>query len=290
MSWGKTLQVFLMDGEPNGRIKCTLANWTGIAYKIPNNKEKLEKSKDIGVLKQSGVYFLFGMDDKDPEVYIGQAGVRKNGEGLLLRIQEDHPSMEFWNEAVMFTTTNGSFGPTEISYLENRFYKLADNANRYNVKNNIEPSLGNVTEEKESELEEFIEYAAIIMGALGHKVFEPYTAISSDADKGPLLYFEYNGYKATGKRTNNGFLVCKGSQINPNMTNACPASAVKNRKKYAAIIDYTNRLTKDVELSSPSAAACFVGGASLSGNVMWKDENGKTLRQLNEEMQAEASE
>lgn len=33
--------------------------------------------------------------------------------------------------------------------------------------------LGNVTEEKESELEEFIDYAKIVMGTLGHKVFEP---------------------------------------------------------------------------------------------------------------------
>jgi hypothetical protein len=38
---------------------------------------------------------------------------------------------------------------------------------------NDTPSAGNITEEKESELEEFIEYAIIVMGTLGHKVFEP---------------------------------------------------------------------------------------------------------------------
>ena len=32
---GKSINLFLMDGEASGRIKCTLANWTGIAYKIP---------------------------------------------------------------------------------------------------------------------------------------------------------------------------------------------------------------------------------------------------------------
>lgn len=31
---GKSINLFLMDGTPNGRIKCTLANWTGVAYKI----------------------------------------------------------------------------------------------------------------------------------------------------------------------------------------------------------------------------------------------------------------
>ena len=43
-----------MDGEPSGRIKCSLANWTGIAYKIP--RTALDKCKDLDILKQSGVY------------------------------------------------------------------------------------------------------------------------------------------------------------------------------------------------------------------------------------------
>lgn len=30
-----TLKLFMMDGEASGRIKCSLANWTGIAYNIP---------------------------------------------------------------------------------------------------------------------------------------------------------------------------------------------------------------------------------------------------------------
>ena len=32
---GKNMNYFLMDSTPNGRIKCTLANSTGVAYKIP---------------------------------------------------------------------------------------------------------------------------------------------------------------------------------------------------------------------------------------------------------------
>jgi len=28
---GKNIQLFLMDGDASGRIKCTMANWTGIA-------------------------------------------------------------------------------------------------------------------------------------------------------------------------------------------------------------------------------------------------------------------
>ena len=200
MARSKTIKLFLMDGEPSGRIKCSLANWTGIAYRIP--RTEVDKCKDLEILKQSGVYFLFGTDsDDNPVVYIGQAGIRKNGKGLLLRVQEAHPSIDYWTEAVMFTTTNNSFGPTEISYLENRFCNLAIQANRYVVKNGNDPNPGNITEETESELEEFIDYAKIVMGTLGHKVFEPYISSESDNNKEPLLYFEYKGSKATGKRT-----------------------------------------------------------------------------------------
>lgn len=45
---GKNMNYFLMDSTPNGRIKCTLANWTGVAYKIP--RVKLVDCKSIDYL------------------------------------------------------------------------------------------------------------------------------------------------------------------------------------------------------------------------------------------------
>ena len=91
---------------------------------------------------------------------------------------------------------------------------------------------------------------------------------------------EYGKGKASGKRTSDGFVVLKGSIINPTMTKSCPKRTVKDRKKYENKIDSNGILTADVLLSSPSSAAGFVGGASLSGNAHWKDADGKTLREL----------
>ena len=147
-----------MDGDVTGRIKCTLSNWTGLAYKIP--RSFLDKCKDRQDLKQSGVYFLFGKNNNDEdEVYIGQAGIRKNGEGVLFRVSEHLKDETYFIDAVILTTQNNSFGPTEISYLENRFTNLAKETDRFIVKNGNEPNPGNVTEEKESELEDFVEYS-----------------------------------------------------------------------------------------------------------------------------------
>ncbi len=276
---GKTIKLFLMDGVSNGRIKCSLANWTGIAYKIP--RTMLDKCKDIALLQQSGVYFLFGTDNEDNAVvYIGQARIRKNGQGLLFRVQEPHFSIDYWTETVMFTTTNNSFGPTEISYLENRFCNMALQAGRYIVKNENDPNPGNITEETESELEEFIDYAKIVMGTLGHRVFDPFAPAADSEDAEPLLYLEYNKAKATGKRTSDGFVVLRGSTINPSTTKSCPERAIKDRQKYVGRIVIDDVLTADLLFSSPSAAASFVGGASLSGNALWKDAEGNPLKEL----------
>ena len=117
----KNINMFLMDGDVTGVIKCTLSNWTGIVYKIPKTKLISDNIKNRDHLKQSGIYFLLGKDDESSEdiVYIGQAGIRKNGEGLLLRILEHTRDKhnEYFNEVIILTTQNNSFGPTEISYL-----------------------------------------------------------------------------------------------------------------------------------------------------------------------------
>lgn len=290
---GKSINLFLADGHPNGLVKCTLANWTGIAYKIPRNE--LEKCKGRRDLSQSGVYFLFGTSDQTGEsvVYVGQAGVRKNGEGILYRLQEHkrNSDKDYWTEAVVFTTSNNSFGPTEISYLENRFCALATVAKRYTVKNGNEPTPGNITEEKESELEEFIDYATIVMGALGHKVFEnlieskvPSNLLKTQENKELLLHLKRK-IKRSGlvieahcKRTNEGFVVLKGSQIETLDSDSIPPGIKESRK--IANLDDEGILLEDMLFRSPSYAAAFVIGGHANGLTEWKDSNDKTLKEI----------
>ena len=275
---GKNINLFLMDGEPTGRLKCSFLNLTVVGYKIP--RTQLSACTDIKYLKQSGVYFLFGTDsNENPVVYIGQASIRKKKIGLLYRVKEPHPSIDYWTEAVMITTTNDSFGPTEISHLENRFCKMALQAKRYKVINANDPNPGNLTEEKESEMEEFIGYAKLVIGVLGFKVFEPYIAIGSGISDEPKLYFAKTKIDAIAQRTSEGFVVLKGSQISPDCVPSCPESAIRDRTRYADLIsDYI--LTEDILFASPSAAAKFVGGSSLSGNEMWKTATGVSLKDL----------
>ena len=281
----KNINVFLMDGDSNGRIKCTLSNWTGVAFKIP--RIELEKCKNRKVLKQSGVYFLFGVSDNDENiVYIGKASERINGEGILSRLQEHNKNIknedwkEYWREAVVFTTSNHSFGQTEISYLEHHFYELAKKSNRYITKNSNSTNPGNITEEKESELEEYIDYAKIIIGVLGYKIFKPLNESeeNDDNEKKEIFYLKTKEADARCKRTTEGFVVLKGSKINTENKTSLNEKQREQREK----ADLENNILKtDKWFPSPSSAAVFVLGYAANGWIEWKNKEGKTLKEIN---------
>ena len=143
MSRGKNINMFLMEGDVTSSIKCTLSNWTGVIYKIPRTKLNSELIRQRQHLKYSGIYFLIGKSDKEDKnlVYVGQAGNRKNGEALLLRLLEHTKDgkMDFFNEVIVLTTDTNIFGPTELNYLENKFAEKIKFAERY-IKIYIEKS------------------------------------------------------------------------------------------------------------------------------------------------------
>lgn len=292
MNKGKNFNLYLMDGEVTGRIKCTLANWTGIAYKIP--RPYLDKCKDRKDLKQSGVYFLFGKNDSgEDEVYIGQAGIRKNGEGVLFRVSEHLKDESYFSDVVILTTQNNSFGPTEISYLENKFTNMAISTARFNVRNWNDPNPGNVTEEKESELEDFFEYSKMVLGVLGYRIFVPLvkpTIEESVEENEELMLYLSRKIKISNKtieakciRTNEGFVVLKDSMIEEIDSRTIPKSIKDIREKCRKVNEIVHgRITKNFLFNSPSYAASFVIGMTTNGRADWKTKDGVSLKELEE--------
>ncbi len=226
-------------------------------------------------------------------MYIGQAGARKNGEGILNRLMEHrrNPEKDYWTEAIVFTTLNDNLGPTEICYLENRFCNLANFANRYEVKNGNDPNPGNITEEKKCAMEEFIDYAKVIMGTLGHKLFEPISSPVLTVQNGAVSSTEaevqfrlertikgVGKVEASGTQTTEGFVVLKGSHISPEDDSTIP-TVIKERRR-SAPLDEQGTLQEDMLFTSPSYAAMFVIGKSANGLTSWKTESGQTLKSL----------
>lgn len=281
-----------MDGDVTGRIKCTMPGWSGLAYKIP--RIYLDKCKDREQLKQSGVYFLFGKNNFDEDaVYIGQAGIRKNGEGVLFRVAEHLKDDFYFNEAVMFTTSGNSWGPTEISYLENKFTNLAIDTNRYKVQNGNDPNPGNVTEEKEAELEIYVEQFKIMLGVLGYRIFVPLVktpeSVVEEHDDELILGLSrkikrsQRNIEAYCKRTNEGFVVLAGSQIEETDSGSIPNVIKELRERCKQNNEIKDGvLTRNYLFKSPSYAASFVLGMTTNGKVDWKTEDGTSLKMIEE--------
>lgn len=281
-----------MDGDVTGRIKCTMPGWSGLAYKIP--RIYLDKCKDREQLKQSGVYFLFGKNNFDEDaVYIEQAGIRKNGEGVLFRVAEHLKDDFYFNEAVMFTTSGNSWGPTEISYLENKFTNLAIDTNRYKVQNGNDPNPGNVTEEKEAELEIYVEQFKIMLGVLGYRIFVPLVktpeSVVEEHDDELILGLSrkikrsQRNIEAYCKRTNEGFVVLAGSQIEETDSGSIPDVIKELRERCKQNNEIKDGvLTRNYLFKSPSYAASFVLGMTTNGKVDWKTEDGTSLKMIEE--------
>ncbi len=297
----KNINMFLMDGEVTGKIKCTLSNWTGVIYKIP--RIQLADLKYRDEMRQSGIYFLFGREDDTQRdvTYIGQATTRKNGEGVLLRVQEHtrDSHADYFNEVVILTTQNNSFGPTEISYLENKLTQLAIESGRFIVKNNNEPNSGNVTEEKQSELDEIIDNTTMIVGTLGYRLFVPLRKkmeTDTPSENATYLYLKRRTkksnkvIKATCEQTTEGFVVLKGSHIEEIDSPAIPTSLKDLRRQLIdSYIIKDGILLKDQLFSSPSYAAAFVLGMTTNGRVDWKNKKGIPLKELEEDLDKEKS-
>lgn len=276
---GKSITLFLKDGDSEGRWQAELSNWNGIAYKIPHTM--LQDSGDLTLIHTPGVYFLFGKDDDadHPFIYVGEA------DDVFQRLGQQHTfeknDESYWTEAIVFVTSSRTLDKGKIKYLENRFYHLAKEAKRYEIKNGNTPKKSPLSEQAEATMEEFMQNVRLIMPALGHRVFEPFT--ERKGKKNSLLYFSRNDGKGgygIGQLTNDGFVVMKNSYIFPEMAEYLPAGIRKAREKYAKIIDKKNILQENVVFGSPSYAAMFVCGKSVNGLIEWKNHKGETLKFL----------
>ena len=171
-------QKWILQISPEaGTLKMSLRLGNVIVYYI--KRELLLQAKNVPELKQCGIYFLYGENENEGKlfrnVYVGQAVARQNGEGIWLRIKE-HLPQNYWTDAIACVSADNSWGPTELSYLENFFasqiFNAKKNSGAYHVENGNTPNPGRVTKEKEWELGHFINEIKTILEALRYDFFK----------------------------------------------------------------------------------------------------------------------
>lgn len=282
MAHGRTIKIFLIDGDSNGRMSCELSNWTGKAYKIP--RIKIKECSDRIDLVNTGVYLLFGKDDEGNDlVYIGES------ESVLDRLKNHVERKEFWNEAIVFISKDDNLNKAHVKYLENRLHDIAVTARRYKIENSLIPTQSSISESDRAEMEEFIEYVKILVNTLGHKVFDEKRELKIIEKQDFFSIKAVRGAEGQGEQTSDGFLVFKGSKAALEPTNSYSASLIKMRQKLidsGVLIDKIDcfEFAEDYIFSSPSTAAAIVMGRNANGLLEWKMENGKTLKDFEKEV------
>ena len=61
---GKTIRIFLADGEPTGILLAEISNWTGKVLVAPRSQvDQFSKREEV---RRTGVYLLVGAEPDDP--------------------------------------------------------------------------------------------------------------------------------------------------------------------------------------------------------------------------------
>ncbi len=271
-----------MDADPEGRIICELSNWTGKAYRIPRGKVK--DCANRPELKSTAVYILFGRPESTSaksRAYIGEA------ENIYSRLVQHVSEKEFWNEAVVFISKDENLNKAHIKYLESRLHELATIAGRFQIENGNTPTKSSISESDQAEMEEFIEYVRMLINTMNFKVFEPLIKEEpgSNSKSEELFLKGARGAIGKGKRTTDGFVVFKGSEMASTTVPSFPRGFDTLREGLVngeTVLEKEEKLilTDDVLFSSPSSAAAVIMGRSANGLLEWKSKSGKTLKEI----------
>ncbi len=279
MAYGKSIELFLVNGTADSLITAELSNWNGKAIKIPRIEVASCDREDI---TQVGVYFLFCKeDDGSDSVYIGEAENVKERLIQHLRDYQSEKEKYYWSTAVIFVGRD--LDKTLIRYLENRFVDIARKSKRYLVltKNTYRNTV--MKESQIAAMEEFIDNVKILINALGYKVLEPFAQAESPLAKtdDEILYLSTSSANASGKVTTEGFVVFEGANVNETSTKSLSPGMQKKRQEIFDSEKVKNlKTTEDILFSSSSAAAEFILGYRASGPQTWKTKDGCTLKDI----------
>lgn len=274
MGFDKTIQMFIFDGNPNGRIMCELSNWNGRVYKISRNElSEFSKREDS---ENTGIYFLFGKNEIKDTVYIGEA------EKILTRLKQHLKDEAYWNDCIAIISKDNLLNKAHVKYLENKFYVLAEEANRFKIVNSTVPTCSSISEYDVAMLQEFISNSLLLVNSLGYKAFETVKSSSIKEDAHLFYIRAARGADATGMIVPDGFAVLKGSKAASTVTHSIGEGLEKLRNTLFDnhTIDTDFVFVKDYVFNSPSYAAGVVMGRSANGKTEWKDLNGKNLNDI----------
>jgi hypothetical protein len=275
-----TLKLFLAHGDPKRLRTAEISNWSGKAVAGPRSEFEGVLAREES--QQSGVYLLTGTDPESakPAIYIGEAECIKDR-------MKAHLVKDFWNQVVYLVSKDENLTKSHIRYVEGSLIEQALLANRCIVTNG-QSSSAKLPESDREDMEVFLGKIYQLLPVLGVELL---VAVSGKQAAGgktqEALHCDIKGLKAHGYLVPNGFLVLKGSEAvykeRPSVEKwPWPENMRQKLLEDGALVNKGDRLefAKDIEFSSPSAAAAVIHGGHANGLTAWRSHKGKTLKEM----------
>ncbi len=305
-SFGRTIQLFLVDGSPNGLRKATIHGWTGAV--LVSNQASFANLTRREETDRTGIYTLVGPDHEKPgatRVYIGSAN------SVRERIKQSAEKRGFWETAIAITTSDDDLSKGHAEYLEARVIEMTARAGRVTLDNGTLPDTNRrrLPEADVANMEQFLANLRIILPAVGLDMLKPQPRAVLEAEASTPdrivdeVVFEIrhkSGVQATAVEEDGEFVVLDGSEA---LTGTGFVQQSYEGLKLRLIDDgvlvpFFDQANKDERLRfaypypfrSPSAAAAIVLDRNSNGRTEWKVKGSKLTYSGWQQAQADKSE
>lgn len=277
---GRSLELYFVDGTPDGLVTAEMFNWTGHVLMVP--KLRLVEALKRREAAYTGVYLLMGEVEGRSRLYIGET------EKLSDRIRQHAAAKDWWDRAALVTARDDALNKAHVRYLEARLCEIAQTLGR-DLDNGNVPGGAGLSEAQAANMERFLEELRVVLPALGVGAFEDkrrgYVTPTEDAaeKEQPIPTFELRNRKhdITARATliEGEFVVLEGSLARSTWSATEKQSYSQLYEELcqsAVLVDAVGTdhrmFTRNYAFSSPSAAGAVVTGRSCNGTVEWRVE------------------
>ena len=280
---GRSLELYFIDGRPDGMLTAEVFNWTGHVLMTPRTQiaEALRRKE----ADYTGVYLLMGENDQGPLAYIGE------GEVISDRIRSHDSKRDWWTKAVLVTTGANNLNKAHIKYLEARLIAEAVEIGRMPLENGNNPSRPGLSEAAIANMEGFLEYLFLVLPAIGVDMFVRRTRTiappPNTTGAAPLLEpagglpvvfetgIQKDGVTATAMLVEGEFVVQAGSLARRKWVGKPEHNyrdLYESLVKEGILVEEgaNRRFAVSYAFRSPSAAGAVVKGRSTNGPTTWK--------------------
>ncbi|MDB2368990.1 GIY-YIG nuclease family protein [Octadecabacter sp.] len=275
MSLSRSLELFFIDGRPDGMLTAQVFNWTGHVLRIPRTQLKDGLARKEA--RFTGVYVLLGEQTSNLMAYVGEA------EDMAARLRQHAASKDWWDTAILITTSADNLHKAHVRYLESRLIEIAKDVAATALENSNQPGGSSLSEADTANMESFLETLLMVLPAIRVDNFlskkRPHlTPIENTPQKTGRredIFFECKLLRedihAKAVFRNGEMIVLTGSSTSTDWRGSDHKTYLRLRTElFQSGVLQNGKFTADFAFSSPTAAAAVVLGRRANGRTEWK--------------------